>query len=66
MATMLAGAKTPRKDDFGRAEREASLAGSEARKRAGIARRQQRRLLELFGTLEWDHGYDYKKERSRK
>lgn len=30
-----------------------------------IARRKQRRLLELFGTLEWDPGYDYKKERSR-
>ena len=30
-----------------------------------IARRQQRRLLELFGTLEWDEGFDYKAERAR-
>ena len=30
-----------------------------------IARRQQRRLVELFGTLEWDSEYDYKTERSR-
>jgi hypothetical protein len=31
-----------------------------------IARRQQRRVLELMGKLEWDPGYDYKAERSRK
>ncbi len=30
-----------------------------------ISRREQRRILELFGTLEWDEGYNYKKERSR-
>jgi hypothetical protein len=30
-----------------------------------IARRQQKRLLELFGSLEWDPAYDYKSERSR-
>jgi Arc/MetJ family transcription regulator len=30
-----------------------------------IARREQRRILELFATLEWDPAYDYKKERSR-
>ena len=30
-----------------------------------IARREQKRLLELFGSLEWDADYDYKKERSR-
>jgi Arc/MetJ family transcription regulator len=30
-----------------------------------IARRQQRRLLELFGKLEWDKSFDYKAERSR-
>ncbi|MGL5808991.1 MAG: type II toxin-antitoxin system VapB family antitoxin [Nocardioides sp.] len=28
-----------------------------------IARRERRELLELFGSLEWDEGYDYKKER---
>ena len=31
-----------------------------------IARRRQRRLLDLMGKLEWDPGYDYKKERTRK
>lgn len=30
-----------------------------------IARRQQRRVLELMGKLEWDPSYDYKAERSR-
>jgi Arc/MetJ family transcription regulator len=30
-----------------------------------IARREQARLLELFGKLEWDPAYDYKRERSR-
>ena len=30
-----------------------------------IARREQRRILELFGTLDWDEEYDYKKERAR-
>ena len=30
-----------------------------------IARREQRRIAELFGTLEWDSEYDYKRERSR-
>lgn len=30
-----------------------------------IARRQQKRLLELIGKLEWDETYDYKAERRR-
>ena len=30
-----------------------------------IARRQQRKLIELFGALEWDAEYDYKAERKR-
>jgi hypothetical protein len=30
-----------------------------------IARREQKKLLELFGKLEWSSGYDYKKERTR-
>ena len=30
-----------------------------------IARREQERLLELFGTLDWDESYDYKRERTR-
>lgn len=30
-----------------------------------IARREQRRVAELFGKLDWDSSYDYKAERSR-
>jgi Arc/MetJ family transcription regulator len=30
-----------------------------------IARRRQKRLLELMSKLEWDASYDYKKERTR-
>lgn len=30
-----------------------------------IARRQQKRLIELMGKLEWDEGFDYKAERTR-
>jgi hypothetical protein len=30
-----------------------------------IARRQQKRLIELFGKLEWDTSYDYKAEHKR-
>ena len=30
-----------------------------------IARREQERLLHLFGKLYWDDGFDYKRERSR-
>ena len=31
-----------------------------------IARRQQKRVLDLMGKLDWDTSYDYKAERSRK
>ena len=31
-----------------------------------IARREQRRLADLFGKLEWDDAFDYKAERSRR
>ena len=31
-----------------------------------IARREQERLLDLFGKLSWDDSFDYKRERSRK
>lgn len=30
-----------------------------------IARRQQRKLIDLFGALEWDPEFDYKAERQR-
>jgi len=30
-----------------------------------IARREQKRLTDLFGNLEWDADYDYKSDRSR-
>lgn len=31
-----------------------------------IARRGQKRLVELMGKLEWDPAFDYKAERSRR
>jgi Arc/MetJ family transcription regulator len=31
-----------------------------------VARRRQKRLLELMGQLEWDTSFDYKAERSRR
>jgi hypothetical protein len=31
-----------------------------------IARRKQKRLLDLMGKLEWDTAFDYKAERSRR
>ena len=30
-----------------------------------IARREQKKVAELFGKLDWDSSYDYKAERSR-
>ena len=30
-----------------------------------IARREQERLLELFGKFDWDDSFDYKRERGR-
>lgn len=30
-----------------------------------VARRRQKRLLDLMGQLEWDHSYDYRAERGR-
>jgi hypothetical protein len=31
-----------------------------------IARREQRRVVELMGKLEWDDSFDYKAERTRR
>jgi Arc/MetJ family transcription regulator len=31
-----------------------------------VARRSQKKLLDLMGSLEWDANYDYKDERSRR
>jgi hypothetical protein len=54
-------------------ERALELSGERTKKAAVtkaleefIARRQQKRVLELFGRLEWDAAYDYKAERQRK
>jgi hypothetical protein len=30
-----------------------------------IARREQKKIIELFGKLDWDASFDYKAERSR-
>ena len=31
-----------------------------------VSRRKQRRILGLFGKLEWDPRFDYKKQRERR
>ena len=31
-----------------------------------IALREQKKLMDLFGTLEWNDDFDYKHERSRR
>jgi len=31
-----------------------------------VSRRKQRRILSLFGKLDWDPRYDYKRERERR
>jgi hypothetical protein len=53
-------------------ERALELSGERTKKAAVtkaleefIARRRQKGVLELFGKLEWDPGYDYKAERRR-
>jgi Arc/MetJ family transcription regulator len=53
-------------------ERALSLSGEKTKKAAVtkalkefIGRRQQKKLLDLFDSLEWDPEYDYKSERSR-
>ena len=54
--------------------REALVLGKHRTKKAAvtraleefIARREQRRVTELFGKLDWDNSYDYKAERSRR
>ena len=30
-----------------------------------IARREQRRIVDVAGTMDWDDAYDYKADRSR-
>lgn len=54
-------------------ERALALSGEKSKKAAVtraleefIARRAQKRLVELMGKLEWDESYDYKAERSRR
>ena len=53
-------------------ERALELSGERTKKaavnkalREFIARREQKDILQLFGKLDWDIKYDYKKERSR-
>ena len=31
-----------------------------------VARREQARMLDLFGKIDWDEAYDYKRERTRR
>ena len=53
-------------------ERALEVSGERTRKAAVtkaleefIARREQRNIEELFGTLDWDASYDYKEEQTR-
>ena len=53
-------------------ERALEVSGERTKKAAvtkalqeSIARRRQKRLLELMGKLEWDTAYDYKAGRAR-
>jgi hypothetical protein len=59
--------------DPGLIERALEVSGEKTKKAAVtraleefIARRTQRRLVELMGKLEWDDTFDYKAERSRR
>ena len=59
--------------DPGLIERAVKVSGEKTKKAAVtraleefIARRGQRRLVELMGKLEWDESFDYKTERSRR
>jgi len=54
-------------------ERALKLSGEKTKKAAVtraleefIARRNQKRLVDLMGKLEWDESFDYKAERSRR
>ncbi|TMG85991.1 MAG: type II toxin-antitoxin system VapB family antitoxin [Betaproteobacteria bacterium] len=54
-------------------ERAVKLSGEKTKKAAVtraleefIARRNQKRLVDLMGKLEWDESFDYKAERSRR
>ena len=53
-------------------ERALELSGENTKKaavnqalREFIARREQKEIVQLFGKLDWDRKFDYKKERSR-
>lgn len=54
-------------------EKALSIGGQKTKKatvnralREFIARREQERLLDLFGKLDWNSDYDYKIERTRR
>ena len=54
-------------------ERALKLSGEKTKKAAVtkaleefIARREQKKLLDLFDSLDWDPDYDYKAERTRR
>jgi Arc/MetJ family transcription regulator len=53
-------------------ERALELSGESTKKaavnkalREFVARREQKEIVQLFGKLDWDQKYDYKKDRSR-
>jgi hypothetical protein len=53
-------------------ERALELSGENTKKaavnkvlREFIARREQKKIVQIFGELDWNRKYDYKKDRSR-
>jgi Arc/MetJ family transcription regulator len=59
--------------DAGLLERTLRVSGEKTKKAAVtkalkefVARHEQPRIAKLFGKLQWDPSYDYKKDRSRK
>jgi hypothetical protein len=47
-------------------ERAFIVSGQATRKEEFVARRDQQRLLGLFGRLDWHPAYAYKRDRSRR
>ena len=58
--------------DTGLLDRALEIGGEKTKKatvnralREFVARREQERILDLFGKLDWDAEFDYKRERDR-
>lgn len=61
--TSFIGSKLPNKAL--EVDGEATKATGRRIRQEHLARRDRQRLLDLFGKLDWDDKYDYKRERAR-